>query len=1143
MKSKRYLAALLSVVMLVSSWSVWILAEGDDGDSGDPAAAGEQTDSIDALTEGEYYSKSGLDYGDVLCVTFAPETTGKYSFMTTNAYDVDVAVTDTNGTAILPIKTQKSSWSEIVDLQLTAGTTYMFSATASIYASAEPVTCVIFKTLNQFSVGKNSFASRLGVYPKYTFTPTKSGAYLFEAIGKPFRGNEYASLNMTVYSGETIISQYLKASDLDRYSFALLEAGVTYDIVLYCSGGDSFCGAFDVIISQIDTSLTVGEYEIEGGYDYPVEMYSFTPPENGVYVFSSESDYSTQIYIYDGLDNCRDASSGASGENFRLGVPMEAGKTYYLRMEASSDYTITYTLKIKKADSILENHQNDVYVNQGEMVYASCSPSASGFYLFTTNTGNNEKLVIQSYLSSRFYKNEYEKACYLERGEQYAVSCYNSTENDDDDGYVTFFVSPVSTAMGLGENTVRRNPDGRYYATFTPQVSGMYTYTLPSGYGTIDKYAMIGQDNYSAGVLDFDRYNNDYDFNVEMVAGKTYLFYVAFSATAPEEITISVTKKQLPALDIGVNYGVFEGEKRYVAFTPGETGVYAFYNFTNTSFSVKSDVQEMRNSLDGGVYYENYVLQGYVMTEGQEYTFEPEWTASSAVDLTVAQVQEVGLGSTSITKWGYNTFALFTAPETGMYTIGCEGASINKVCVVSDQGFETITERIIKNGKYITVLEKGVTYAVILYCDSADISTLSVSVDHVRELGIGTNEKVFVERKLDYKDNYTYYTFIPDVGGAYNFHMESTGDIIVNARIYERMDTYSPVAYGYWHYWDGTMDIENAILEAGKIYQVAIYTDQRDQDMSVTLTIEPALSYNLEGYSLSLDGSIAVNLYMTLADNIAKSPTAVLHCTFPNGSVVDYKMEDASDKVMNGVKYYVFHLPVAAKEMTGTIRAQIIDEKQDVQGEEYSFSVQDYALTILRGAEYSKEYADAVPLVEALLNYGARAQLYFDCETRDLANYCIAEEKRALPSLSPDSIPHYVKDNQTVQLPQGLTFVGASLSIESETVLTLYFNNNTGKTVTFSEPNSGLSTNGSKSGEYTIVRITGIPAHKLDQTFRLSIAVEGDQNPYFLTYSPIYYCYNVISRDLSETRTKELKDLMTAFYFYNQAAKNYIGEE
>lgn len=29
MKSKRYLAALLSVVMLVSSWSVCIMAEGD----------------------------------------------------------------------------------------------------------------------------------------------------------------------------------------------------------------------------------------------------------------------------------------------------------------------------------------------------------------------------------------------------------------------------------------------------------------------------------------------------------------------------------------------------------------------------------------------------------------------------------------------------------------------------------------------------------------------------------------------------------------------------------------------------------------------------------------------------------------------------------------------------------------------------------------------------------------------------------------------------------------------------------------------------------------------------------------------------------------------------------------------------------
>ena len=37
------------------------------------------------------------------------------------------------------------------------------------------------------------------------------------------------------------------------------------------------------------------------------------------------------------------------------------------------------------------------------------------------------------------------------------------------------------------------------------------------------------------------------------------------------------------------------------------------------------------------------------------------------------------------------------------------------------------------------------------------------------------------------------------------------------------------------------------------------------------------------------------------------------------------------------------------------------------------------------------------------------------------------------------------------------------------------------------------------------------------------------------------YCYNVLTRSLSATRTQDLKDLMKAFYFFNQAAERYMS--
>ena len=343
-----------------------------------------------------------------------------------------------------------------------------------------------------------------------------------------------------------------------------------------------------------------------------------------------------------------------------------------------------------------------------------------------------------------------------------------------------------------------------------------------------------------------------------------------------------------------------------------------------------------------------------------------------------------------------------------------------------------------------------------------------------------------------------------------------------------------------------------ATLEAGHLYHVQMRIEnpaQQTQDALADLIIEQTPAEKLDGYSISLDGTIAVNLYLSLADFVAESKTAVLHCTFPNGKVINYKMDEADTKMMNNQKYYVFHLPVAAKEMSMNIYAQIIDEANEITGEKYSVSIDEYARYLMgyaydsKGNVLNKEFAAAVPLVKALLNYGARAQKYFDYKyTNAPANWMLSSEEKELPDLKAESIPSYVLSEQSEKLPDGLTFDGASISIVSETEMNLYFSNKTGKKVVYSEPVRGIATEGRKSDGSTIVKITGIPAHKLDEVIRVEVSVEGDPNTYFVTYSPIFYCHNVIARDLSATRTENLKELMTAFYFYNQAAKNYLGE-
>ena len=160
---------------------------------------------------------------------------------------------------------------------------------------------------------------------------------------------------------------------------------------------------------------------------------------------------------------------------------------------------------------------------------------------------------------------------------------------------------------------------------------------------------------------------------------------------------------------------------------------------------------------------------------------------------------------------------------------------------------------------------------------------------------------------------------------------------------------------------------------------------------------EDALDERVVGYSISLDGDIGVNFYMELSDAIAQSSTAKMHFTIPkNGDpdTKDIKVSEATQVEMGGKTYYVFKCQVAAKEMTSDITAQIIDG--DKHGELYTYSVKKYADYLIAHAEENEKWAKAVPLVKALLNYGAYTQIYFDKNPGKLVNANLTEAEKVL---------------------------------------------------------------------------------------------------------------------------------------------------
>ena len=197
-------------------------------------------------------------------------------------------------------------------------------------------------------------------------------------------------------------------------------------------------------------------------------------------------------------------------------------------------------------------------------------------------------------------------------------------------------------------------------------------------------------------------------------------------------------------------------------------------------------------------------------------------------------------------------------------------------------------------------------------------------------------------------------------------------------------------------------------------------------------TYKDSIGAKLAGYSLSLHDNIGVDFYMELADKVIKDEDAKFVFKISDGSFEEIPVREAKLTEVNGKTYYVFECYVAAKQMTDTIKAKIV-LGDDTEGTEYQFTVQDYAKYIL---EHESEYEEVLPLVKAMLSYGASAQNYFSYNTDKLADTILAEADRNVALSAPEltgynySVP---KEADTV------SFLGTSLVLESEVGLKCYF--------------------------------------------------------------------------------------------------------
>ena len=306
----------------------------------------------------------------------------------------------------------------------------------------------------------------------------------------------------------------------------------------------------------------------------------------------------------------------------------------------------------------------------------------------------------------------------------------------------------------------------------------------------------------------------------------------------------------------------------------------------------------------------------------------------------------------------------------------------------------------------------------------------------------------------------------------------------------------------------------------------------------------------VKGYSISLGGNIAVNYFMVLSDEVLADENAEMVFTVPNGGSTYEVRIPVSSVTPDANGYYVFICEVAAKEMTSKIAAQIVtgDKESDV----FEYSVKQYAEYILAKAEEANSlvgggvaggiaggdgasnlltpemlsYVKAAPLVKAMLNYGANAQLYFDYNTDNLANdtELMTEEEKTVELYGFAGAPFTLEGEET-----GVTYYGTALSLETELAFKHYFIIDESVDIQNLEITCDYPVTLKKNGSFYELIISDIPAHKMGEG-SLKVSLGG------ITLDYTIYSYGALAQN---SGNEELWTVVSALAHFAGEATMY----
>lgn len=363
--------------------------------------------------------------------------------------------------------------------------------------------------------------------------------------------------------------------------------------------------------------------------------------------------------------------------------------------------------------------------------------------------------------------------------------------------------------------------------------------------------------------------------------------------------------------------------------------------------------------------------------------------------------------------------------------------------------------------------------------------------------------------------------------------------------------THEPLQFSYWSLDpEGKQRIDQLTVDsynmrlsnAGTEY--AYYT--QTQKISLYPQFKTSGVPSVEQVALLLGGRVGVNFYCDLSglkEDVLKNGYVVLSSGHYDKTI---PISKAGKETENGTTFYVFNYEVAAKEMSQDINLSVYDGAGQAltleNGNEADVTVFTYSVYEYLNAAENLTDTSHLALTRAMAAYGVMSESVFNGRTTDdamlqlrsvIGDTQASDVMSLLNNVSAGAVADYERAVSGT-LPEGLTYYGTSLVLESGTAIRHYFKVAPGYSISrygFTCGSAVLTPVKVNDHLYYVESAKNIPAVQYRNAY--TVTVGG----YSLSYSVYSYVYAVLKGSHSD----DLNNVVKAMYLYGEAAGRYFN--